>query len=185
MRKGVVCELPPKTLGYRRKAMTIVKKVVMRVGVMMVSWLMCLVFGPAAIGSAAEIKFDKVDYMPPRIEGQKKSAEPVKGHVIFDKENRVLEFQDTKGQLIVAVPYDKIKTLLYEKTSRPRYAEAILVSPFFLFSKTKRHFLSIQYTDANGIGAFCMLHMDKSNATDIVNTAEAETGRHIERTEEK
>ena len=71
------------------------------------------------------------------------------------------------------------------RTSKPRYAEAILVSPFFLFSKTKRHFLSIQYTDANGAGAFCMLHMDKGNSNDIVNTAEAETGKHIERTEEK
>jgi len=146
---------------------------------------LCLVFVPAAIGSTAEIKFDKVDYMPPKIEGQKKSAQPVKGHVIFDKEKKIVEFQDAKGQIIVTIPYDKIKSLLYEKTSRPRYAEAILVSPFFLFSKTKRHFLSIQYADANEAGAFCMLHMDKSNAIDIVNTAEAETGKHIERTEEK
>ena len=142
-------------------------------------------FVPAAIGSAAEIKFDKVEYMPPKTEGKKKSAEPVKGHVIFDKEKKAVEFQDAKGQIIVTIPYDKIKSLLYEKTSKPRYAEAILVSPFFLFSKTKKHFLSIQYADANGAGAFCMLHMDKSNATDIVNTAEAETGKHIERTEEK
>jgi len=143
------------------------------------------VFVPAAIGSTAEIKFDKVDYMPPKIEGQKKSAQPVKGHVIFDKEKKIVEFQDAKGQIIVTIPYDKIKSLLYEKTSKPRYAEAILVSPFFLFSKTKKHFLSIQYADANEAGAFCMLHMDKSNAIDIVNTAEAETGKHIERTEEK
>jgi len=145
----------------------------------------CLVLVPAAIGSTAEIKFDKVEYMPPKVEGQKKSAEPIKGHVIFDKEKKVMEFQDTKDQMLVTIPYDKIKSLLYEKTSRPRYAEAILISPFFLFSKTKRHFLSIQYTDANGAGAFCMLHMDKGNSTDIVNTAEAETGKHIERTEEK
>ena len=146
---------------------------------------LCLVFVPAAIGSTAEIKFDKVDYMPPKIEGQKKTAQPVKGHVIFDKEKKIVEFQDAKGQIIVTIPYDKIKSLLYEKTSKPRYAEAILVSPFFLFSKTKKHFLSIQYADANEAGAFCMLHMDKSNAIDIVNTAEAETGKHIERTEEK
>ena len=137
----------------------------------------CLVFVAAAIGSAAEIKFDKVEYMPPKIEGQKKSSGPVKGHVIFEKEKKVVEFQDTKGQIIVTIPYDKIKNILYEKTSKPRYAEAILVSPFFLFSKTKKHFLSIQYTDANGAGAFCMLHMDKGNSTDIVNTAEAETGQ--------
>jgi hypothetical protein len=30
-----------------------------------------------------------------------------------------------------------------------------------------------------------MIHMDKSNAVDIANTAEAETGKSVERTEEK
>jgi hypothetical protein len=30
-----------------------------------------------------------------------------------------------------------------------------------------------------------MIHMDKSNASDIVNTAQAETGKTVERTEEK
>jgi hypothetical protein len=33
--------------------------------------------------------------------------------------------------------------------------------------------------------ALFALHTDKSNATDIVNTAEAEMGKPIERTEEK
>ena len=145
----------------------------------------CLVFAPVAIGSAAELKFDKVEYMPPKVEGQKKNEEPLKGNLIFDKEKKAVLFQDAKGQTVVAIPYEKIKSLLYEKTSRPRYAEAILLSPFFLFSKTKKHFLTIQYTDASGAGAFCMIHMDKSNASDIVNTAEAETGKPIERTEEK
>ena len=145
----------------------------------------CLLLISAVIASAAEVKFDKVEYMPPKVEGQKKSAEPVKGHLIFDKEKKAVEFQDTKSQIIVTIPYDKIKSLLYEKTSKPRYAEAVLISPLFLFSKTKKHFLSIQYTDAKGAGAFCMLHMDKSNASDIANTAEAETGKSIERTEER
>ena len=135
--------------------------------------------------SAAEVKFDKVEYFPPKAEGQKKSSEPVKGHVIFDREQRVIEFPDSKSQMIVTIPYDKIKSLLYEKTSRPRYTEAILISPFFLFSKTKKHFLTIQYTDPAGAGAFCMIHMDKSNASDIVNTAQAETGKSVERNEEK
>lgn len=102
---------------------------------------MCLVLVSPAIASVAEVKFDKVEYMPPKVEGQKKSAEPVKGHLIFDKEKKAVEFQDTKSQIIVTIPYDKIKSLLYEKTSRPRYAEAVLISPFFLFSKTKKAFL--------------------------------------------
>jgi len=140
----------------------------------------------AVVGvSAADVKFDKVEYLPPKVQGQKKGADPVKGRMIFDKDKKSLAFQDTKGQMIVTIPYDQIRTMLYEKTSRPRYAEAILISPFFLLSKTKKHILTIQYTDPTGAGAFCMIHMDKSNASDIANTAQAETGKPLERTEEK
>ena len=147
--------------------------------------VVCLAFVVVSTVSAAEVKFDKVEYFPPKVEGQKKGAGTVKGHVIFEKEKKVIEFQDSKNQVIVSIPYDKIKSLLYEKSSKPRYTEAILVSPFFLFSKTKKHFLTIQYTDPAGAGAFCLIHMDKSNASDIVNTAQAETGKSIERTEER
>ena len=133
----------------------------------------------------ASEQFGKVEYMPPKTEGQKHGADPIKGHVIFDKGKKAVEFQSEKGQQIASVPYDKIKGVLYEKTSRPRYTEAILISPFFLFSKTKKHFLTFQYTDEKGEGKFMMLHMDKSNAMDIVNTAEAETGQKVAREEEK
>src|SRR5215471_3703234 len=147
--------------------------------------VVCLTFVVVSTVSAAEVKFDKVEYFPPKAEGQKKGAASVKGHVIFEKEKKVIEFQDSKNQMIVSIPYNKIKSLLYEKSSRPRYTETILVSPFFLFSKTKKHFLTIQYTDPNGAGAFCMIHMDKSNASDIANTAQAEIGKPVERTEER
>ena len=133
----------------------------------------------------ASEQFGKVEYLPPKVEGQKHGADPIKGHVIFDKEKKVVEFQNEKGQQIASVPYDKIKSMLYEKTSHPRYTEAILISPFFLFSKTKKHFLTVQYTDERGDGKFMMLHMDKSNAEDIVNTAEAQTGQKVTREEER
>jgi hypothetical protein len=61
----------------------------------------------------------------------------------------------------------------------------VLVNPFFLLTHSKKHFLTIQFTDADGQGKFTMIHMDKGNARDIVATAEAETGRKVERSEEK
>lgn len=133
----------------------------------------------------AATPFGKVEYLPPKVEGQKHGSDPIKGQVIFDKEKKAVEFQNEKGQQIVSIPYDKIKSILYEKTSRPRYAEAILISPFFLFSKTKKHFLTFQYTDEKGEGKFVMLHLDKSNAMDIVNTADADTGQKVSREEER
>src|ERR1700720_788134 len=133
--------------------------------------------------SLAATKFDHAEYLKAKTEGQKKDDHPVKGSISFDKDKKSVEFLDEKGASLVSIPNEKIKTMLYERTSKPRYAEAILISPFFLFAHSKKHFLTIQYTDADGQGKFAMIHMDKGNARDIVAAAEAETGRKVERAE--
>ena len=134
--------------------------------------------------SLAATKFDHAEYLKAKTEGQKKDDHPVKGSISFDKDKKSVEFLDEKGASLVSIPNEKIKTMLYEKTSKPRYAEAILISPLFVFAHSKKHFLTIQYTDADGQGKFAMIHMDKGNARDIVAAAEAETGKKVERTEE-
>jgi hypothetical protein len=133
----------------------------------------------------AASKFDHAEYLKPKTEGQKKDDHPVKGSISFDKDRKSVEFLDEKGVSVLTIPDDKIKSMIYEKTSKPRYAEAILISPFFLFTHSKKHFLTIQYTDMEGQGKFAMIHMDKGNARDIVAAAEAETGKSVERSEEK
>lgn len=137
--------------------------------------------------TAATLKFGKAEYVPPKDEGSKnkKGGNPIKGEVCFDKGAKVFTFVDDKSNTVVTIPYDKIKSMLYEKTSHPRYAEAIIISPFFLFSKTKKHFLTIQYTNAAGEGQFAMIHMDKGNARDIVAQAEADTGKKVDLSEER
>ena len=149
---------------------------------------LAIVAGCAAVFSNALLaasKFDHAEYLKPKTEGQKKDERPVKGSISFDKDKKSVEFLDAKGAAVVSIPDDKIKSMIYEKTSKPRYAEAILISPFFLFTHSKKHFLTIQYTDADGQGKFAMIHMDKGNARDIVAAAEAETGKTVERSEEK
>jgi len=135
---------------------------------------------------AAE-KFNHAEYLKPKTadSANKKDTNPIKGEVAFDQSAKTLSFVDQKGAAVVTIPYDKIKSMLYEKTSRPRYAEGLLLSPFFLFTKTKKHFLTVQYTDSSGNGQFIVIHMDKSNARDIVATAEADTGKKVDVSEEK
>jgi hypothetical protein len=136
-------------------------------------------------GALAGTKFDHAEYMKQKTEGQKKDEKPVKGSVSFDTDKKTVEFLDENGVSVISIPDDKIKSILYEQTSKPRYAEAILISPFFLFTHSKKHFLTIQYTDTEGQGKFAMIHMDKKNARDIVAAAEAETGKKVDRSEEK
>ena len=143
-----------------------------------------LLFATVSLAATAT-KFDHAEYLKPKTEGQKKDDHPVKGSISFDKEKKTVEFADEKGVSVVSIPDDKIKSILYEKTSKPRYAEALLISPFFLFTHSKKHFLTIQYTDTDGQGKFAMIHLDKGNARDVVAAAEAETGKKVERAEEK
>lgn len=54
-----------------------------------------------------------------------------------------------------------------------------------LFTKSKKHFVTIQYTDATGQGKFEIVRLDKGNFTLALATLEADTGIKIERTEER
>ena len=151
-------------------------------------WIMgggcAMLFATVSLAATAT-KFDHAEYLKPKTEGQKKDDHPVKGSISFDRDKKMVEFADEKGVSVVSIPDDKIKSILYEKTSKPRYAEALLISPFFLFTHSKKHFLTIQYTDTDGQGKFAMIHLDKGNARDVVAAAEAETGKKVERAEEK
>lgn len=138
---------------------------------------------PALAVSA--VKFDHAEYLKPKAEDQKKDEQPIKGSIWFDKDKKAVGFVDEKGASVVSIPYEKIKSMLYERTSKPQYAAAVLVNPLFLLARSKKHFLTIQYTDPDGQGKFALIHMDKGNARDIVATVEAETGKKVERSEEK
>jgi hypothetical protein len=130
-------------------------------------------------------KFDHAEYMQATAAGQKKAAPAVKGTLSFDAENKSVDFLDQKGAPAFSIKYNSIKTILYEQTSKPRYAEAILISPLFIFSHSKKHFITIQYTDTADAGQFVIVHLDKKNAREVVAVAEAQTGKKVEHVEEK
>src|SRR5262245_17070669 len=52
------------------------------------------------------------------------------------------------GKAETRVPYPRINTLEYGQNVSRRYAAAVLVSPVLLLSKTRKHYLTIGYTDA-------------------------------------
>lgn len=135
--------------------------------------------------SFAANKFEHAEYFKAASNGQKATGPSVKGALCFDTANHKLEFLDEKSMAAFSIKYDAIKDILYEQTSKPRYAEAVLISPFFLLSHSKKHYLTVQYTDGAGTGAFVIVRLDKKNAQEAVVAAEAETGRTVERVEEK
>ena len=131
-------------------------------------------------------KFDHAELFAGTSSGQKKTGGSAKGSLVFNSETKSLEFRRDKGGApIVSIPYSQIKSVLYEQTSKPRYTEAVLISPMFLLAHSKKHYLTIQYTDPNGTGQYAIVHLDKKNAREAVAAVQAETGKEVERAEEK
>lgn len=113
-----------------------------------------------------------------------KKTKQVDGTFVLDSSAKEARFV-AKGKTEVEIPYGSITSLLYERTATPRYSAAILVSPLFLFSKSKKHFLTIQYKNAEGEGQFALIRLDKDNWQPAMAAVEAQTGIKVERVEEK
>ena len=144
--------------------------------------LFLLALGPVA---SAQQKYDHVEYVKSPAPGEKKKSEAVQGSLSLDSTKKTVEFVDKHGAVDFSIPNAAIKGLHYERTSRPRYAEGLLIAWPLLFTKSKKHYLTIQYADAAGAGQFVILQMDKSNYQQILAVAEAQTGVRVDRAEEK
>ena len=130
-------------------------------------------------------RFGKAEYLPATSTGQKKAGQPVKGSLVFDPDEKNVNFFQESGSPVLSIKFDAIKNMSYEKASKPRMAEAVLISPLFLLSNSKKHYLTFQYTDDSGEGKYAIIHLDKSNAREAVACAEAQTGKKVEQIDEK
>ena len=122
-------------------------------------------------------KFDHAELFAGTSNGQKKAGGSTKGALVFNSEKKVIEFQAEKGSEVISIPYSQVKSLLYEQASKPRYTEAVLISPMFLLAHSKKHYLTIQFTDPNGTGQYAIVHLDKKNAQEAVATARPRRAR--------
>src|SRR5262249_20864055 len=131
------------------------------------------------------LKFGRAEYMKATSSGQKKAEPAIKGDLCFDTARKRVEFRCGDSVPAFSVSYDSIKSLLYEQAAKPRYTEAVLISPVFLLAHSKKHYLTIQYTDSAGAGQFLIIHLDKKNAREAIAAAESQTRKAVERVEEK
>lgn len=78
------------------------------------------------------------------------------------------------------IPYDRIDTLEYGQRVSRRYVEAILISPMLMLSKSRKHFVTVGFTDAAGVRQAVVLRVGKSDIRAVLAGLEAKTGRRVE-----
>jgi hypothetical protein len=84
------------------------------------------------------------------------------------------------GEKALRIDYKRINTLEYGQNVSRRYAAAILLSPMFLLSKARRHFVTIGYLDEAGAQQALVLRVDKNDVRSVLASLEARTGRRVE-----
>ncbi len=133
---------------------------------------------------AAE-KFACAEYFQATRAGQKKAEAGVKGTLIFDGNSKKVEFLNPTGAAAFSINYDAIRSMQYERTGQPRYLAAVVISPAFLLTRAKKHYLTIEYNDQSGEAHSVIVRLNKRNARNAVATATAQTSKSVEEIEEK
>ncbi|MFL6276468.1 MAG: hypothetical protein ACJ74G_14855 [Blastocatellia bacterium] len=126
--------------------------------------------------------FEDAEYYRKAANDKKATADG--GTLLFDPDAKAVRFL-VKGSPQLDIPYDRVTSMLYERTAKPRYTLGLLVAWPLLFTKSKKHFLTIQYKGADGQGQFALIRLDKTNYLEALATTEAQTGVKVNRAEEK
>jgi hypothetical protein len=138
-----------------------------------------------ATESFAAERFACAEYFAATPAGQKKAEAGVKGTLIFDPNSKKVEFLNPKGAPAFSINYDAIRAMQYERTGQPRYVAAVLISPVFLLTRSKKHYLTIEYNDQSGEAHSVIVRLNKKSAHKAVATATAQTSKSVEQIEEK
>ena len=94
-------------------------------------------------------------------------------------ENEVV-FTADKGGAKVSIPYTKIETIEYGQKAGRRVGVALMVNPLFLFSKKRKHFVSLSFMDADGKKQGAVFELAKGIVKESVMALETKSGKKVE-----
>jgi hypothetical protein len=84
------------------------------------------------------------------------------------------------GKMGVRIAYIKVNSIEYGQNVSRRYAAAVLISPFLLLSKSRKHFVTLGYADSEGQQQALVFQVEKGDIRTVLASLEARTGRRIE-----
>jgi hypothetical protein len=106
-------------------------------------------------------------------------AEKAEGRLDTSNEAAVTFTPDKKGATPLSIPYASIAELEYGQKAGRRVAVAVLVSPLALFSKKRKHYLTITYTDPAGKEQAGVFEIGKDIIRTTLTVLETRSGKKI------
>jgi hypothetical protein len=80
----------------------------------------------------------------------------------------------------LTIPYDQVNSLEYGQKAGRRLGLAIAISPLFLLSKKRRHFLTIGFLDENKKQQAAVFELGKGRIRDMLTVLETKTGKKVD-----
>lgn len=143
---------------------------IIRPKILVVLILLCLSYSSAVFG----VDKGKAKYIGgtlASIPGQTQGAIDLKGE---DK----LVFIPEKGSLL-EIPWTSIEEIEYGQQAGRRWKTAILISPLALFSKGRRHYVTLSFKNSDGIDQGAVFEFDKSDIRQNLTIFKIRTGKEI------
>ncbi len=98
----------------------------------------------------------------------------------WELSEKAVLFSAEKNAGKLSIPYDKIESLEYGQKAGRRVGAALLVSPLFLLSKKRKHFLTINFLDAEGKKQGAVFELAKGIVKESLSTLESKSGKKVE-----
>lgn len=118
----------------------------------------------------------KAEYIGGTVAGMPEKTE---GRLDTTHETLLTFTPDKKDRAPLAIPYASIKEIEYGQKAGRRVGVAILVSPLALFSKKRKHFLTVAYDDANGKEQAAVLELGKDIIRTTLTIVQTRSGKDI------
>ncbi len=147
-----------------------------RAGFLLAAVLLANVISPALL---AGIPSKKAVYRG----GTLSTIRPSAVGAVTTTDSRHFAFRYKRGELLI--PYDRINSLEYGQKSGRRLALAITLSPLFLLSKKRKHYLTLSFFDAEGNQQAVVLELGKKIVRTTLAGLSARSGLKVEFEDEK
>ena len=122
----------------------------------------------------AGLDSDKAMYVGGTVSKLKEASEGT----LSAKDEKLCTFTFSGGKL--EIPYDRINDLEYGQKAGRRLGVAIAITWMALFSKKRKHFLTIGYTDENDKQQAAVFELGKNTVRVTLASLEARSGRKVD-----
>jgi hypothetical protein len=136
------------------------------VSLMLLLALACAPSPAARPGSAVEYLGGTLPSLSPRTPGWLVTTDPIS-----------LVFYTKKS--MIRVPYERINELEYGQRADRRILEGVLLSPLFVLTKKRDHYVTVGFELEDGQQQALLFRVDKDDVRSLLVSLEARTGRKV------